>query len=38
MTEKRLAGSEMCTEENERYWHAAVKLYELWEMRKRPPG
>ncbi len=28
MTEKRLAGSEMCTEENERYWHAAVKLYE----------
>ena len=28
MVEKHLAGSEMCTEENERYWHAAGKLYE----------
>lgn len=27
IVEKHLAGSEMCTEENERYWHAAGKLY-----------
>lgn len=33
--EKHLSGTETCTEENERYWHAAGKLYEVMGDKKK---